>query len=198
MAYRPIQNDEPQFSYEQLKVSSFEPHHNTTIFYPDMDLLRDPDTEFLHLPALKYKYTTPLRYEPHPLVRDTAVVSHADRENEAEVSFFTRKKIEHVQLPLGPAPVHPKYAVFAQLVADMRYVERFLGTTTLSMLTYEIDDPDDASRTVELVRVRRLTVFRGYGGQLNTDTTEYQFERESMYSDGVPDNLNEPWFATLI
>lgn len=174
--------DQDEFEEAQLRISSFEPHHSTTLIYPECSHLNVRDGEKMCLIDLNRDSDTAERYEPVPLIRDRAVQNHAGRENEEEVSMFTRTKALGIVPAEGPAMSSPHLDPFDRLVQDMATAERYLGTTTLSMLTYQT--PGQPNRIDHAkARVSRDTTYRRLGGQIMSDYVVYEFPALRIFSD---------------
>ncbi|KAK4543299.1 hypothetical protein LTR36_005658 [Oleoguttula mirabilis] len=174
----------------QLGVSSFEPHHTTTIVYPECSLLEP--SEILCLDPMSACGDTELRYAPLPLIRDEAVTHHADRENEAEVSFFSRTRAQALASEHALPRSNPFASPYERLVQDMDIAERFMGITTLSMLRFRKQGQDGNFGPV-MVRVARQTSFRRYGmSPLLVPREEYIFSLAELY----PDDCDLPLLKT--
>ncbi|KAK5122999.1 hypothetical protein LTR85_003565 [Meristemomyces frigidus] len=170
-----------EFTHAQLTVSTFEPHHSTTIVYPDCSLLKR--SEVLGLRPMNLDVTTKERYEPLPLIRDNAVTNHAGRENEAEVSFFTRQRAVAIvtAYPLPHATLFK--SPFDRLLQGMALAESFVGSTTLSMVTFQkLDSKGGVGE--DMVRILRKTRFRRYGAApFAALREEYVFSLATLYDD---------------
>ncbi|KAF2773365.1 hypothetical protein EJ03DRAFT_371291 [Teratosphaeria nubilosa] len=151
-------------SYRQpgpdLKASTslFDLHHTTRIIYPDFSLQENSREEFCLYP-LDDDARTRHRYEPRPLIDNDAVIAHTDRDNEAETSFFFRNRATGI-LPRGTMGPHTSHSVFESLLELMDHVPRWVGSTVLSVWTYE----SLHFKSVPMVRVGIESSFNTQGG----------------------------------
>lgn len=116
-------------SGKQLLVSCFKPRHKINIQYPAVSLLTPPMQLFL--PPV---HDAANRFEPVPLVADTAVTVHTLRNGYYDTAFFT----------LAPAMaadgafefVKSGGLDFDRLMADLIDVALYHGDTELQVVTY--------------------------------------------------------------
>lgn len=124
------------------------------------------ESEIFELPAPE-NYST--RYEPLPLVPDTAVQAHAYRDSEEETAFFAIVPADAYDpdecrtlatLPLDPTGFHFS-TVFSSL---------FRGQTFMRILTYRTD------RGAPRIRLARCTMFARKGGNHVVHAVSYDFD----------------------
>ncbi|KAH9845736.1 zinc finger protein, RING-type [Teratosphaeria destructans] len=158
-------------------TSLFDLHHTTRIIYPEFSLQENHREKFCLYP-LEDDARTRHRYEPLPLIDDNAVIAHTDRENDAETSFFFRNRATKT-LPRGTTGPQTLHSVFESLLELMDHVPRWVGSTVLTMWTYE----SPHFEAVTMVRVGIESSFLTQGGpSTNSARVTFDFTANELFT----------------
>ena len=140
----------PQHQTPKL-ATLLEPHHLTHVYYPCPKLL-DKERESLYL---KTPHAVAQRYEPLPLIGDSAVEAHTVLIHEGYQTSFYSAVLTKDTGRKG-LPGHRLNASFAQLLMDMSQVNSAVGETGLRVITYcdEAADQQDTSGGDPIAKIR--------------------------------------------
>ncbi|EMC99862.1 hypothetical protein BAUCODRAFT_353117 [Baudoinia panamericana UAMH 10762] len=164
-SYDPI-----RVAHDQLRKTTFRPHHMTKVLYPDLSILLGDESGY-SLDDMNGNPMTKHLYEPLPLIHDNAVEAHAGRDNEEETSFFTITAAQ--PFPGGHLELSTTEVAFHSLIEDMCVVEVYMGHSTVSMVTYEVQNETSGVVTV-WARLKRVTKLLHPGGVWDENAREYE------------------------
>lgn len=182
-------------------ISVFEPHHEIHVDYPCLELL-DPESEELALASIE---NSSERYEPRNLIDDTAVMSHASRDNEAETEFHslvkarlgTAQELESMRRSIHEYDEDEDNNGINRLGMDL--ITQYDGATMLEVVTYqtanlETGTTQPSNDGVDMVRIRRTAHFKPDVKTAIRDTATYTTSLEDF---GRIDCSGRQWMTDI-
>lgn len=174
-------NSEDDYDTWDGRADAFKQHHTIDIQYPSLDLLLEPNEEFL----LNKPQNAHRRYAPFPLIRDGEIQRIAARDGLADNAFYSVYRC-HQQEP----DISTRHLTSKDVFADLEEAIEFHGLTQLSAVVFRNTQRPDLG---PLIRIRRSTRFRWKDVVDYNECTYDLSMRDFMAARGRP-----AWYQDLV